>query len=68
MDWMEHIHVTGYWYLDNADTSGKNWEPPADLLEFMSRARAAEKKLVYIGFGSIVVSDPAALTDRKSVV
>lgn len=62
MDWMEYIHVTGYWYLDNADVSGKNWEPPEELLDFMSRARAAEKKLVYIGFGSIVVSDPAALT------
>lgn len=62
MDWTEYIHVTGYWYLDNADVSGKKWEPPVELLDFMSRARAAEKKLVYIGFGSIVVSDPAALT------
>lgn len=62
MDWMEYIHVTGYWHLDNADVSGKKWEPPEELLEFMERARAAGKKLVYIGFGSIVVSDPAALT------
>ena len=28
----------------------------------MERARDVNKKLVYIGFGSIVVSDPAALT------
>lgn len=62
MDWMEYIHVTGYWHLDNADVSGKNWEPPQELIEVMERARADKKKLVYIGFGSIVVSDPAALT------
>lgn len=62
MDWMEYIHVTGYWHLDNADVSGKKWEPPQDLLDFMERARDVNKKLVYIGFGSIVVSDPAALT------
>lgn len=62
MDWMEYIHVTGYWQLDNADASGQVWQPPQDLLDFMTRARKAERKLVYIGFGSIVVSDPAALT------
>jgi sterol 3beta-glucosyltransferase len=62
MEWMEYIHVCGYWHLDNADVSGHKWEPPVELLDFMSRARAADRKLVYIGFGSIVVSDPAALT------
>lgn len=54
--------MTGYWHLDNADVSGKKWEPPQELINFMERARTARKKLVYIGFGSIVVSDPAALT------
>ena len=62
LDFSDWIHVTGYWFLDEAS----NWTPPRDLVDFMTRARADEKKIVYIGFGSIVVSDPAALT--KTVV
>lgn len=62
LDWMEFIHVTGYWFLENADTCKEAWSPPAALLAFMGRARASGKKLVYIGFGSIVVSDPEGLT------
>lgn len=34
-----------------------------ELVDFMKRARADEKKIVYIGFGSIVVADPAAMTE-----
>ena len=61
-DYSDWVRVTGYWFLDEAP----NWTPPEDLLAFISTARADGKKLVYIGFGSIVVSDPAALT--KAVV
>ncbi|KZT06312.1 glycosyltransferase family 1 protein [Laetiporus sulphureus 93-53] len=62
LDWPEWIHVTGYWFLDDADVSSKKWTPPASLLEFIDSARKAKKKVVYIGFGSIVVSDPKAIT------
>ena len=62
LDFSDWIRVTGYWFLDEAS----DWSPPPALIEFIARARADEKKLVYIGFGSIVVSDPAALT--KTVV
>lgn len=62
LDWPDWIRVTGYWFLDEADT----YEPPADLKAFIERARSDNKKLVYIGFGSIVIDDPAALT--KTVV
>lgn len=58
LDWPDWIRVTGYWFLDEADT----YEPPADLLAFIMQARNDKKKLVYIGFGSIVIDDPAALT------
>lgn len=58
LDYPDWIHVTGYWFLDE----GKSWTPPAELTEFIARARKDSKKIVYIGFGSIVVSDPAALT------
>ncbi|KAL8998465.1 MAG: hypothetical protein Q9169_002502 [Polycauliona sp. 2 TL-2023] len=62
LDYSDWIRVTGYWFLDEAS----NWAPPKDLSAFIAQARADGKKIVYIGFGSIVVSDPAALT--KTVV
>ncbi|CAI7647446.1 unnamed protein product [Penicillium bialowiezense] len=58
LDYPDWIRITGYWFLNE----GSDWSPPAELSEFIARARADDKKLVYIGFGSIVVSDPAALT------
>ena len=57
-DYSDWIRVTGYWFLDEAI----NWRPPQELQDFISTARRDGKKLVYVGFGSIVVSDPAALT------
>ena len=36
------------------------------MLEFISKARADKKPLVYIGFGSIVVQKPKAMT--RSIV
>lgn len=62
LDWPDWVRVTGYWFLDEADL----YEPPADLVAFMDKARKDGKKLVYVGFGSIVIDDPAALT--KTVV
>ncbi|KAH9911427.1 uncharacterized protein BXZ73DRAFT_93381 [Epithele typhae] len=62
LDWPEWIRITGYWFLDAADVSAKKWEPPQDLLDFMTDARKNKKKVVYIGFGSIVVPDPKAMT------
>jgi sterol 3beta-glucosyltransferase len=58
LDYSDWIRVTGYWFLDEAS----DWKPPQDLVEFIARARADGKKIVYIGFGSIVVSDPVAMT------
>lgn len=58
LDYSDWVRVTGYWFLDE----GGDYKPPADLLAFIRKARADAKKLVYIGFGSIVVADPAALT------
>lgn len=62
LDYSDWIRVTGYWFLDEAS----DWTPPNELTAFIRRARKEAKKIVYIGFGSIVVSDPAALT--KTVV
>ncbi|KAA1114418.1 Sterol 3-beta-glucosyltransferase [Puccinia graminis f. sp. tritici] len=39
-----------------------SWNPPQDLTAFLDRAHTQNKKVVYIGFGSIVVPDPEAMT------
>ncbi|EPQ28877.1 uncharacterized protein PFL1_03679 [Pseudozyma flocculosa PF-1] len=63
LDWFEWIHVTGFWFLDGPDnSSSRKWQPPADLVAFIDRARVNGRKLVYIGWGSIVVSDAEAMT------
>ncbi|KAG8901744.1 Sterol 3-beta-glucosyltransferase [Tulasnella sp. 408] len=63
LDWYEWIRVTGYWFLDDPDDSAeKKWTPPADLVSFIDTAHQLGKKVIYIGFGSIVVSDPEAMT------
>jgi sterol 3beta-glucosyltransferase len=54
--------LIGYWFLDDADVSAKKWMPPPDLVDFINSAHKLGKKVVYIGFGSIVVSDPKAMT------
>ncbi|KAF3764048.1 family 1 glycosyltransferase [Cryphonectria parasitica EP155] len=59
MDYSDWIRVTGYWFLDEG---GKDWTPPADLVAFIDKARKDGKKLVYIGFGSIILDNPAKFT------
>jgi sterol 3beta-glucosyltransferase len=51
--------ISGYWFLP---AEKEEWVPPADLADFIERTRADEKPLVYIGFGSIVVPNPAETT------
>lgn len=53
-DWPESSQVTGYWFLDQP-----GWSPPRDLEEFLE----AGPKPVYIGFGSMVAGNAAALTE-----
>lgn len=62
LDYSDWIRVTGYWFLDEAS----EWTPPEELTNFIAKAKVDQKKIVYIGFGSIVVADPVALT--KTVV
>ena len=53
-DWGSHINVTGFSFLHLADS----YTPPAELAEFLDKGPPP----VYIGFGSIVIDDPQALT------
>lgn len=53
-DWGAHIHITGYWTLAEPD-----WAPPEALTTFLEAGDAP----VFVGFGSMPVADPAALTE-----
>jgi UDP:flavonoid glycosyltransferase YjiC (YdhE family) len=53
-DWGRRIHVVGYWFLD----APKDFKPSPELQAFLAK----EPKPIYIGFGSIIVKDPDALT------
>ena len=55
-DYPEDAHVTGYWFLDQAD----EWDPPADLAAFLE----AGEPPVYIGFGSMGFGRRAAVRGR----
>ena len=54
-DWPQELSIAGFFFLSLAD----NYTPPDDLSRFL----AAGPPPVYIGFGSIVIDDPDALTN-----
>ena len=56
------IDLIGYWFLNDADVSATKWTPPSSLLQFIENAHKKNVKVVYIGFGSIVVQDPKGMT------
>ncbi|OIW26165.1 UDP-Glycosyltransferase/glycogen phosphorylase [Coniochaeta ligniaria NRRL 30616] len=53
-DWQSEITIAGFYFLDLSSS----YTPPQDLADFL----AAGPPPVYIGFGSIVVENPNALT------
>lgn len=53
-DWDSHINITGFSFLPLAD----KYTPPSDLTAFLEGGPPP----IYVGFGSIVVDDPQALT------
>lgn len=53
-DWESHIAVSGFYFLPSASV----YTPPPGLQSFLSDGPPP----VYVGFGSIVVDDPQALT------
>ncbi|KAI9484649.1 hypothetical protein BDB00DRAFT_774535 [Zychaea mexicana] len=58
-DWPDYVHCTGYWFLDNPDSS---WKPSEDLLKFLHQQADDPRPIVYIGFGSIIVPDPKGMS------
>jgi UDP:flavonoid glycosyltransferase YjiC (YdhE family) len=53
-DWGNHIDISGFYFLNLAS----DYTPPPDLAAFLADGPPP----VYIGFGSIVVDDPNAMT------
>jgi len=51
-DWPAHVHVAGYWFVNQTGI----WQPPADLAAFLAEGPPP----VSIGFGSMKVRDPLA--------
>lgn len=51
-DWPPYVHVTGYWFLDEAP----GWSPQPELAAFLADGPPP----VYVGFGSMVPKDAAA--------
>lgn len=54
-DWGSYINISGFSFLK----ASSSYKPPEDLVKFIE----AGPPPVYIGFGSIVVDDPNALTE-----
>ncbi len=48
-EWGRHVHVTGYWFLDEQP----GWEPPANLAAFLEDGPPP----VYVGFGSMIADE-----------
>jgi UDP:flavonoid glycosyltransferase YjiC (YdhE family) len=55
VDWGVHLHVTGYWFLDETD----NYQPPQELANFINSGSTP----IFIGFGSMTARDPNRLTN-----
>ena len=54
-NWGDHVHVTGYWFLDEEP----GWTPPQALTDFLDAGPAP----VYIGFGSMADRNPERMTE-----
>ena len=53
MDWGDHLHVTGYWFMQDSE-----FQPLIELTDFIDR----EPKPLYIGFGSMLDAEAAHTT------
>lgn len=53
-DWASHISISGFYFLQ----PDSEFKPPPDLVKFIEDGDPP----IYIGFGSIVVDNPEAMT------
>ncbi len=57
-DWDGNVHLTGYWYLENA-----GWTPPEGLQAFIDAAERDGERPIYVGFGSMVTESKQHIVD-----
>jgi sterol 3beta-glucosyltransferase len=57
-DWRNQIDIAGFYFLDLAT----NYSPPSPLADFLTKAAEDNQPVVYIGFGSVPVEDPKAMS------
>lgn len=62
LDQPDWVHNCGYWEMKE----DKKDDVDPKLVEFIEKARKLKKPLAYVGFGSIIVTNPAEMT--RSVV
>ncbi len=55
-DWDAETHVTGYWFLP----PDAGWSPPVELARFLESGEPP----VYVGFGSMMSSDPQGMAQK----
>lgn len=60
LDQPDWIHTCGYWNLKDKENKEDKIDP--ELIKFIAKGKKLGKKLAYIGFGSIIVTDPDAMT------
>ncbi|EPE05428.1 udp- transferase [Ophiostoma piceae UAMH 11346] len=58
VDWAPEVSVAGYFFTEETGAEADSYTPSPELAAFIKDGPPP----VYIGFGSIVVDDPAALT------
>ncbi|KAA1116270.1 hypothetical protein PGT21_007282 [Puccinia graminis f. sp. tritici] len=61
-DWQPWVKTTGYWFLDSQENTSSEKYPensiPEDLKKVIHQVKESGRKIVYIGFGSVIVPDP----------
>ncbi|SPO25608.1 probable UDP-glucose:sterol glucosyltransferase Ugt53A1 [Ustilago trichophora] len=60
-DWGDRVKISGYWFLDNPES---NWTPPKEMSDFLEKARKDDKKIAYIGFGSITIENAEEVSNN----
>jgi UDP:flavonoid glycosyltransferase YjiC (YdhE family) len=58
-DWPDHVHITGFWFLD----SEPHWQPPAELSAFLD----AGPPPLYAGFGSLAGAQADAAMQKLTM-
>lgn len=66
-DWAERTHITGYWFKDQqkaSDLEQIEQTISPGLRSFLQEARNKKKKVIYIGFGSVIFPNPQEILSQ----